>query len=119
LISRQDLKGNLSNKAVQIIDVRTENEYKNGHIKGAENIVLTALEDNLDKINTEKTVVIHCQSGVRAAMAYSLLKKYGFENILNERPPFVLLRASNPDDSSHLDINISSKPLLRHINICT
>ena len=83
LISRQDLKKNLGNKAIQIIDVRTENEYKNGHIKGAENIVLTALEDNLDKINTEKTVVIHCQSGVRAAMAYSLLKKYGFENILN------------------------------------
>ena len=76
-------KSYLGNKNVQKIDVRTENEYKSGHIKGVENIALNTLENNLDKINKKEPVIIHCQSGTRAAIAYSILVKNGFENILN------------------------------------
>ena len=76
-------KSYLGNKNVQKIDVRTENEYKSGHISGVENIALNTLEKNLDKINKNEPVVIHCQSGARAAIAYSILVKNGFENILN------------------------------------
>jgi hydroxyacylglutathione hydrolase len=36
-----------------------------------------------DKISRDKQVVIHCQSGDRAAIAYSLLKKNGFGNVKN------------------------------------
>ncbi len=80
---KNKFKTYLGENDLQIIDVRTENEYKNGHIEGVENIVLTTLEQNLDKINQDKPVVIHCQSGVRSAMAYSILRKNGFENIIN------------------------------------
>ena len=66
---------------MQIIDIRTENEYGNGHISGAENISLTTLKNNLHKISKDRPVIVHCQSGVRAAMAYSLLKKLGIQNI--------------------------------------
>src|SRR5690606_15373355 len=83
IIAIEELKSSLKNKDVQIIDVRSKNEYNNGHIKGVQNIALTALEQNLDKIQKDKPVVIHCQSGARAAMAYSILRKNGFENILN------------------------------------
>lgn len=76
-------KSYLGNKNIQKIDVRTENEYKSGHIKGVENIALNTLENNLDKINKKEPVIIHCQSGARAAIAYSILVKNGFENILN------------------------------------
>lgn len=82
-VSMEELKKHLKTNDYQIIDVRTENEYKNGHIEGVENIALTTLEDNLDKISTDKPVIIHCQSGVRAAMAYSLLKKAGIANLAN------------------------------------
>jgi hydroxyacylglutathione hydrolase len=44
---------------------------------------LNTLEKNLDKINKKEPVIIHCQSGTRAAIAYSILVKNGFENILN------------------------------------
>ena len=83
IIDIEELKSSLKNKDVQIIDVRSKNEYNNGHIKGVQNIALTELEQNLDKIKKDKPVVIHCQSGARAAMAYSVLLKNGFENILN------------------------------------
>ena len=83
LVTIDELKKHLDKKDVQIIDVRTESEYKDGHIKGVENIVLTLLENNLDKISKDKTVIIHCQSGVRAAMGTSILKRNGFKNIKN------------------------------------
>lgn len=73
----------LENESIQIIDVRTLNEYQNGHIKGVENIALNTLETQLDKISKNAPVIIHCQSGTRAAIAYSILLKNGFDNILN------------------------------------
>lgn len=82
-IDTDTFKSYLENKNIQKIDVRTENEYKSGHINGVENIALNTLEKNLDKINKKEPVIIHCQSGARAAIAYSILIKHGFENILN------------------------------------
>ena len=41
------------------------------------------LPENLDKINKDKKVVIHCQSGDRAAIGYSILMRKGFTNVAN------------------------------------
>ena len=46
-----------------------------------ENIVLTTLEENVDRIRKDKPIIVHCQSGVRAAMAYSILKRNGIQNV--------------------------------------
>ncbi|KIO54475.1 MULTISPECIES: MBL fold metallo-hydrolase [Flavobacteriales] len=81
LVNIEELKKHLNKKDVQIIDVRTESEYDNGHIKGVENIVLTSLEKNIQKISKDKPVIVHCQSGVRAAMAYSILRRNGIKNL--------------------------------------
>lgn len=81
LVTIDELKKHLDKKDFQIIDVRTESEYNGGHIKGVENIVLTSLENNLGEINKDKPVIVHCQSGVRAAMAYSILKRNGVNNL--------------------------------------
>lgn len=81
LVTIEELKKHLSKNDVQVIDVRTESEYNNGHIKGAENMVFTSLENNLNKISKDKPTIVHCQSGVRAAMAYSILKRNGIKNL--------------------------------------
>jgi hydroxyacylglutathione hydrolase len=81
LVPIDELKKLLSKKKWQFIDVRTETEYKNGHIKGVENMVLTSLEKNLDKISKDKPVIVHCQSGVRGTMAYSILRRNGFDKV--------------------------------------
>lgn len=83
IIDINEFKGYLGQKDIQVIDVRTEAEYKSGHIRGVQNIVLANLAQHLDTINKDKPVIIHCQSGTRAAIAYSILRKNGFDNILN------------------------------------
>ncbi|AFL85898.1 Zn-dependent hydrolase, glyoxylase [Belliella baltica DSM 15883] len=67
----------------QIVDVRGAAEFKKGHIEGAENHFVGKLDKNLDKISKNKPVIIHCQSGARAAIAYSVLTANGFDNIQN------------------------------------
>ncbi len=81
IVDIKEFKKLLKDKNTQIIDVRTEKEYNNGHIKGVENIVLTELEKNLVKFDSSKTIVIHCQSGARAAIAHSVLEKNGIQNV--------------------------------------
>lgn len=68
---------------VQIVDVRGQSEYAAKHIEGANHVFVGTLTSNLDKISKDKTVVIHCQAGDRATIAYSVLKKSGFEKVKN------------------------------------
>jgi hydroxyacylglutathione hydrolase len=68
---------------VQIVDLRGVSEYNSGHIANADNVFVGTLPQNLDKISKDKKVLIHCQGGDRAAIAYSILVKNGFNNIAN------------------------------------
>ncbi len=79
IINIEQLEYYLSINGVQIVDVRGETEYNEGHIEGAENIFAGTLDKNLYKIDLTKEVIIHCQSGDRAAIAQSLLAKHGID----------------------------------------
>lgn len=83
IISIDEFKAHLNKDHVQIVDVRRESEFKSGHIEGAEHIFLGTLPENIDKIENDKEVVIHCQSGMRSSTAYSLLKRKGIKNVKN------------------------------------
>ena len=66
---------------VQIVDVRGLTEYEAGHIEGAEHVFAGTIADNLHKISRKKQVIIYCQAGDRSAIAYTVLRKNGFENV--------------------------------------
>jgi hydroxyacylglutathione hydrolase len=83
LISLEEFKDILKTNHTQVVDLRGESEYKRGHIKGTENIFIGTLEKSLNKIKKNQQVVIHCQSGDRTTIGYSILKKHGFQNIKN------------------------------------
>lgn len=83
IITAKEVQQLMKDKNVQLVDVRTATEYASGHIKGFENITLNSLEKNVSKIQKDAPVIIHCQSVVRGAMAYSILEKLGYNNILN------------------------------------
>lgn len=83
IIQAEDVQKYMKQANVPLIDVRTISEYENGHIQGFENISLNSLEQNTSKIKKDNPVIIHCQSGLRSAMAYSILEKLGYTNILN------------------------------------
>jgi hydroxyacylglutathione hydrolase len=83
IIEIEEFKSYLNRADVQVIDIRNSTEYKAGHIAGVPQLFVGTLPNNLDKISKEKPLVIHCQSGDRAAIGYSLLKKMGFKDVKN------------------------------------
>jgi hydroxyacylglutathione hydrolase len=83
IVLMNEFKNILKTNHTQIVDLRGVSEYKSGHIKGTENLFVGTLEKNLDKIKKDQQVVIHCQSGDRATIGYSILAKHGFKNVKN------------------------------------
>lgn len=67
----------------QVIDVRFEEEYAEGHIPGAALIPLPVLEEKLDQLDKEKLYLVVCRSGTRSAQASQLLADNGFKKIYN------------------------------------
>lgn len=64
-----------------VLDVRGEGEWAAGHVPGALNIPLADLDQRLEEIPRDRTVIVHCQTGARAAIAASLLRARGFSDI--------------------------------------
>lgn len=62
-----------------IVDVRTADEFRSGHVKGAINIPLDRIQDQLKKIDKSKAVITCCRSGARSGAAADILKRAGFE----------------------------------------
>lgn len=83
VLELDEFKTLLNTTDVQVVDVRGASEYKAGHIEGADHVFVGTLHENLDQVSRDKTVVIHCQGGDRAAFAYSVLSKAGFDNVRN------------------------------------
>lgn len=73
----------LVKSGAMILDVRTPEEFKRGHIKGAVNIPLQTLHNQLNRLNKEKTIITCCASGMRSASAKSMLKSAGFRDVHN------------------------------------
>lgn len=83
-VSQLDISGLRSSGAkVQIIDVRSPEEWSHGHIPGAQHIPLAALSDRLDEIDSSKPIVLQCRGGGRSAIATSLLLSRGLTNVSN------------------------------------
>ena len=69
---------------ITIIDVRSEAEYADGHVKGAKNIYLGNLEENLKGIkNKDDLYFCICGGGSRSSIAASIMAKNGFEAVYN------------------------------------
>ena len=83
VITFEDAKELINDNGIQLVDLRGETEYNTGHIAKADNIFIGTLPQNLNKVSKDKKVVIHCQSGDRSTIAYSILAKNGFKNVVN------------------------------------
>ena len=64
-----------------ILDVRTEEEYKYGHIENAMHIPVDELRDNLNKLPTDKKIYVYCHTGLRSYIATRILKGNGFDAV--------------------------------------
>jgi rhodanese-related sulfurtransferase len=76
---QDDLKTIHANGAI-VVDVRTPEEFKAGHIAGALNIPLHSLKASVGDLKKQgKPIITCCLSGARSAMALSLLSQAGLE----------------------------------------
>lgn len=66
-----------------IVDVRTPAEFSAGSVKGAVNIPMDKLQNQMKKFKGKKNIVLFCQSGARSGYAKNILKKNGIENVFN------------------------------------
>lgn len=67
----------------QFIDVRTVEEYADGHAARAENIPLDTLTASFDRLEKNEPVYIICQTGNRSKQAANILRDAGFKNLVN------------------------------------
>jgi rhodanese-related sulfurtransferase len=82
-ITVKELKRKLDKQEdFQLIDVREEFEYEVSNLNG-ENIPLGGLLLEVEKIATDKPVIIHCRSGARSAAAVMQLETQGFTKLYN------------------------------------
>lgn len=88
LMIRPDLAGaearDLVARGARLVDVRTPGEYAAGHLPGALNVPLDALERRLDDLGPrDQALIVYCESGARSAHAQRLLKRHGFGSVRN------------------------------------
>jgi len=68
---------------LQIVDVRSPREWKNGHVPGARHVFLPELRKRIGELDRSKPTAVYCGSGYRASIATSIMKPGGFEKLWN------------------------------------
>ncbi|MDG6256640.1 MAG: MBL fold metallo-hydrolase [Methanomicrobiaceae archaeon] len=66
-----------------LVDVRTAEEYDEGHVAGATNIMVTDLRERADGLDPARPVVVMCRTGQRSSLGCSILKRKGFASVYN------------------------------------
>jgi rhodanese-related sulfurtransferase len=73
----------INQRQAQILDIRTADEYKAGHIANSKHLPLSELDSGLKqaKIDSNKPIILVCLSGTRANTALGKLKKAGCKEV--------------------------------------
>lgn len=81
----------------QLIDVRTPEEYAEGHLEGATNINIydDDFEEQLKKLDKEKAVFVYCKKGGRSGKAAAKLQSLEFKKVFDLEGGYTAWAASN------------------------
>ena len=82
-ITMQELE-ELRKKGITIIDVRSTQEFQEGHIDGAISIPEYEIKkDIIERINPGEEIIVYCSSGQRSKKAKQKLEKLGYKKVYN------------------------------------
>ncbi len=73
----------LTNPALQLLDVRTTDEYQEAHIPHARLIPVDELRDHLQQLDPAQETVVYCRVGLRGYLAARILLQHGFTHVFN------------------------------------
>jgi len=90
-IAVADFKSKIDHKTVQLIDVRTPEEYGKGHITDAKNVNFYDSDflSQLEKLDKAKPVYLYCKSGGRSGKASTQLHEAGFNLVYDLKGGFL------------------------------
>lgn len=80
-----------------LVDVRSQEEYKEDTMPGAINIPIDELRGRMDELAKEKNIYIFCQIGLRGYLAQRILVQNGYEHVSNISGGFALWKAINKE----------------------
>lgn len=81
-IAAGELKAYMQN-GLEVLDVRKPGEWNVSHLKDALFVPLSDMPGNLRTLDKNKTYVVHCGGGYRSMTAISLMKREGFDHLIN------------------------------------
>lgn len=93
-VTAEELAVLADKEKINIIDVRKENEFEEGHIKGAINVPLDYINDNMQNLDKQKTYYLHCAGGYRSMIFNSILRARGFEDLVDVKGGYKALAAT-------------------------
>lgn len=80
----QGIKEYNDKKEAILLDVRTREEYQEGHIPGSKNIPLQTIENITSVVNNKEIpLYVYCHSGARSRQAAGMLQYMGYCNVTN------------------------------------
>ncbi|WP_452223617.1 rhodanese-like domain-containing protein [Lacinutrix chionoecetis] len=90
VVSVEEMETLLALENVQLVDVRTPEEYKEGHLASAQNIDFNSptFEEDIDKLDKNKPVILYCKSGGRSAKCADRMQEAGFKLIFDLKDGF-------------------------------
>ncbi len=80
-INKKDFEALRQNQSLCIVDVRSPEEWKDGHLDEAVHIPLGLIEGKIEEIPQDKPIYTLCRGGYRAAVGASILQKNGIKNV--------------------------------------
>jgi NADPH-dependent 2,4-dienoyl-CoA reductase/sulfur reductase-like enzyme/rhodanese-related sulfurtransferase len=72
-----------SDRPPLVLDVRSDREYREAHLRGAVHVPVDDLRQRWETLPRDRRIAVQCRSGFRAHLAVRLLKDHGFENVVN------------------------------------
>ena len=82
-VTVEEVKQMIDNKEVFILDVRTQEEFDAGYIKGAVLIDVKELESRVDEVPLGEKILVYCRSGRRSITASNILIDAGHKDVYN------------------------------------
>ena len=84
-ISIKELKNKIASDNYILLDVRTSEEYNNGHLKGSINIDYFSddFSDEISSLGLESPILVYCRSGNRSGKAMKIMYDLGFIEVKN------------------------------------
>ncbi|AYQ36222.1 thioredoxin [Runella sp. SP2] len=95
------------NPKLTIVDVRTPEEYAQGHLENAHNIDWNSnsFENKIDGFERDKPILVYCLSGARSAAAAEKMRSFGFKNVLEMENGMMAWRAAQlPETTANVSV---------------